>query len=276
MNSPDLLEHKVALVAGGGRGIGAAISHGLAEAGAIVAVIDVDPARAQQVCDEIVAGGGRALAVPTDLLDGEQIDAAVDKTIDEFGQIDVLVNNAGGMYSYVSLKPIHEWTDEEWELISSMNLDYVFRTCRAALKPMMAAGTGSIVNIASTGGINAAPRIAPYGAAKAAVMSLTRSLAVEYGHHGIRVNAVAPGTIETVAAAGQRPNGERQCRRGLDPTRSSRPPRGHRSRRRVPRLPPRRLHHRRDADRRRRHHAALSAPVAGSAHQRVALTSLPT
>jgi 3-oxoacyl-[acyl-carrier protein] reductase len=99
--------------------------------------------------------------------------------------------------AYVPLKPLHEWSQEEWDFVVGLNLTYVFRIVRAVIPAMIEAGGGAIVSIASTAGLTGSPRMAPYGAAKAGVVSLTRSLAAECGQYGIRVNAVAPGTVAT-------------------------------------------------------------------------------
>jgi len=198
-----VLEGKVAIAAGGGRGIGAAISLTLARHGAAVAVVDIDTQRAERVRDQVISSGGRALALGADLRDKLEVERAVEKTQRAFGPPGVLVNIAGGMAGIgATMQPLADWTDDEWHRIVSLNLSYVFLTCRAALRAMVPAGGGSIVNIASLSGLQAAPRHAPYGAAKAGLISLTRSLAVEYGRYRVRVNAVAPGTIDTPAAAG--------------------------------------------------------------------------
>lgn len=190
-----------ALVAGGGRGIGEAVALALAGEGAAVAVLDLDPERAERVRDRIVADDGQGLAASVDLLDGEEVERVFRGAVADLGGLDILVNVAGGMVGLgATMKPTGLWSEAEWDRIRAANLDYVFATCRLGLEELTRGG-GAIVNIASMSGLGAAPLHAAYGAAKAAVISLTRSLAVEYGRHGVRVNAVAPGTIDTPAAA---------------------------------------------------------------------------
>jgi NAD(P)-dependent dehydrogenase (short-subunit alcohol dehydrogenase family) len=198
-----VLRHKVAIVAGGGRGIGAAVCAALAGHGAAVGVLDLDAGRAESVRDEIAAADGLSIARQVDLRVEAEVERAFDDVERALGPPGLLVNVAGGMVGLGAvMQPLTDWSVDEWQRIITLNLSYVFLTCRAALRLMVQAGDGSIVNIASLSGLRSAPRHAPYGAAKAGLMSLTRSLAVEYGRHGIRVNAVAPGTIETPAAAG--------------------------------------------------------------------------
>jgi 3-oxoacyl-[acyl-carrier protein] reductase len=198
-----MLDGSAAIVAGAGRGIGAAVAATLACHGASVAVVDVDGERADAVCTSITREGGRAVPLVADLRDADAVQRAFDQSERQLGAPGVLVNVAGGMAGLgATMQPLGDWSTEEWERILGLNLGYVFLTCRAALHSMTESGGGSIINIASLSGLNSAPRHAPYGAAKAAMISLTRSLAVEYGHRGIRVNAVAPGTIDTPAAAG--------------------------------------------------------------------------
>jgi 3-oxoacyl-[acyl-carrier protein] reductase len=118
------------------------------------------------------------------------------------GTVNLLVNVAGGMNAFAPFKPLHQWNAETWDEIVALNLGYVFLTCRTILRGLLEAkSAGVIVNIASISGETSAPNHAPYGAAKAGLASLTRSLAVEYGGHGIRVNAVAPGAVVTPATA---------------------------------------------------------------------------
>lgn len=193
-----LLVGKVALVAGGGRGIGAAISRRLAQAGAIVAVADLSLERAQETASEIEAEGGAAFGVACNLLDVAGVEASVLEVRQRGGRIDILVNNAGGAYLYVERRRLAEWSEESWDDIVARNLRYVFLTCRAVIPYMIAGGRGgSIVNVASIDGVVSSPLVAAYGAAKAGVINLTRTIAAEYGQHGIRVNAFAPGYVKT-------------------------------------------------------------------------------
>ena len=198
------LDRRVAVVAGGGGGgIGTAICMRLARAGACVAVLDRDDAAAKEVGDAIRRDGGDAREYIVDLTEPVRVSAVIERVRRELSSIDILVNVVGGMVgAKAEMRPVHQWDQEEWDRTWTLNIGYVFPTCRAALAAMLAAERGAVVNIASISGLFAAPRHAPYGAAKAAMMSLTRSLAVEYGRFGIRVNAVAVGSVETPAAGG--------------------------------------------------------------------------
>lgn len=191
-----------AIVAGGGRGIGAATARTLAQAGAAVAIVDVDPARAQAVAGEIADAGGSALGLVAELRDPEQVARAVDATAERFGRLDILVNVAGGMNAYAPWRRAADWDEATWDEIVDRNLRYVFLTTRAVLRHLVRAGRGgAIVNITSISGETSAPNHAAYGAAKAGLANLTRNLAVEYGPDQIRVNAVAPGSVATPATA---------------------------------------------------------------------------
>ena len=199
---PGLLADQAAVVAGGGRGIGAAVSRTLAGAGASVCVIDVEIDRATGVVEEIIASGGRAIAVQAELRDAQQVESAIDEAVEAFAGVQVLVNVAGGMHAYAPWRRLGDWDEGTWDEIVDRNLKYVFLTTRAMVRQLLAAGTGgSVVNIASISGETSAPNHTAYGAAKAGLTNLTRTLAVEYGPEQIRFNAVAPGSVATPAVA---------------------------------------------------------------------------
>jgi 3-oxoacyl-[acyl-carrier protein] reductase len=199
---PDLLAGQAAVVAGGGRGIGAAVARTLAIAGAAVCVIDVEIDRASEVVDEVTASGGRAMAAQAELRDPQQVEAAINLAVAAFGGVNVLVNVAGGMHAYAPWRRLGDWDEDTWDEIVERNLRYVFLTTRAVLPHLLAPGTGgSVVNIASISGETSAPNHTAYGAAKAGLTNLTRTLAVEYGPDQIRFNAVAPGSVATPAVA---------------------------------------------------------------------------
>jgi 3-oxoacyl-[acyl-carrier protein] reductase len=198
-----LLDGKVAIVAGGGGGgIGAQVSRTLAGAGAAVAVVDIERERAEAVCKEIDAAGGRSAAIAADLRDPASARAIVSTARSTFGRIDALANVAGGMHQHAAWRPLTQWSEEDWDRIVSINLRYVFLLCRAVIPVMIEQGEGgSIVNITSISGVFGAPNHAAYGAAKAGLIHLTKSLCLEYGRYGIRCNAVSPGVVQTAAVA---------------------------------------------------------------------------
>jgi len=184
---------KVAAVTGAGRGIGRAIALALAREGAAVVVSDIDLETAQQTAQEIKSGGGQAVALKVDVTNRQDAAALTEKAVQTFGGLDILVNNAG---IYPSA-PIVEIEEEEWDLVMAINLKGVFLCSQAAVKQMMAQRQGVVVNIASVDAKTRTTGNAHYAAAKAGVISFTRTLACEMAPYGIRVNAVAPGWIGT-------------------------------------------------------------------------------
>jgi NAD(P)-dependent dehydrogenase (short-subunit alcohol dehydrogenase family) len=189
------LPGRVALVTGAGRGIGAAVAAGLAGAGAMVALVDLDGAAAATRAREIEAAGGRAVAFAADVADAAAVDRAVDALVERAGRLDVLVNNAGVVRGRGAL----ETSEEDWEAVMRVNVRGVFLCARRGAAEMRRQGGGAIVNVASTSSFRAT-RVTPlaaYDASKAAVANLTRALAVEWAPHGIRVNAIAPGPLAT-------------------------------------------------------------------------------
>lgn len=188
------LEGKVAIVTGGGSGIGRAIAHGLAREGAAVVIADIAGERAAEVVSELVAAGARAMAVRTDVSQTAEADAMVAAAVERFGRLDILVNNAGR----TGWGLVHELTDEVWDAAIAVNLRGTFVCSRAALRHMIPQRSGRIINTASGLGLRGAPPGgAAYGASKAAIINFTRSLAQEVARHGVTVNAIAPGPTDT-------------------------------------------------------------------------------
>jgi NAD(P)-dependent dehydrogenase (short-subunit alcohol dehydrogenase family) len=187
------LQNEVVIVTGAGRGIGSVIAHRFAAEGAQVVVADLDEASARRTADEINAAGGRAIGLKVDVGESVAVHELIETTCRQFGQVDVLVNNAG-----IGLnKPFLTTTLEEWELQLKVNLTGQFLCGQAAARAMVTRGGGRIVNVASISGQRGGQGRAAYGAAKAGVILLTKVMAVELSPLGVRVNAVAPGPVDT-------------------------------------------------------------------------------
>lgn len=193
-----ILDGKVAIVTGGAGGIGSRIAQTYADAGARVVIASRTQEKINAVADQLKAGGGEALAVATDVTIPEDVASLVEKTVEAYGRVDVLVNNAGGaMY----VKPPEKLRPEEWNAAIALNLTSVFLCSQAVSPHMVAQGGGRIVNISSVAGMRLSPSFVHYGAAKAGVINLTKSLAVCWGPHNIHVNCIAPGLTQTEGVA---------------------------------------------------------------------------
>ncbi|HEX5739032.1 MAG TPA: SDR family oxidoreductase [Hydrogenophaga sp.] len=189
----------VALVTGAARGIGLATARWFLANGYRVVLLDNDEATlvaAEQALRHEGVSAELAFAVPADVSHPQQVDAAVQRTVDHFGRIDALVNNAG----VAVFKPIGETSFHEWRTVMATNLDGAFLMTQAVVPVMLEQGGGAVVNIASISGLRASTLRVAYGTSKAALIHLTKQQAVEYGNAGVRVNAIAPGPVETAMA----------------------------------------------------------------------------
>jgi meso-butanediol dehydrogenase/(S,S)-butanediol dehydrogenase/diacetyl reductase len=216
------LADKVALVSAAAHGIGEAVTRRFAREGARLSAIDIDDAALQALTDELRAGGVEIECVAGDASDPGVVNGWVDASIARFGRIDVLYNGVGisrsGMIADVS--------DDDWRFQQRMTLDTVFFATRAVLPHMVRQGAGSIVSMSSGAGIGGNYGLGAYGAAKAGVINLMETVAMEYGPAGVRANAVTPGPTATapmLAWVEQQPGGEAQHARELDLQRLSRP-----------------------------------------------------
>jgi 3-oxoacyl-[acyl-carrier protein] reductase len=203
-----LLEEKVVIVTGGGRGLGKTYCLKMAEEGAKVVVADILDREAEEVANKIKAEGGTAIAMKADITSDADTQRMADKTAQEFGRIDVLVNNAG-YYFGVARKPLNEISSEEWDQAMLLNAKGTWLCCKAVYPQMKKQGKGKIINTTSEVVFAPTKRMIHYVASKAAVIGITRSLAGELGEFGICVNAIAPGLTDTEASRSWVPNIEK-------------------------------------------------------------------
>ena len=187
------LKDKIAIVTGAGRGIGEAIAEAFVREGAMVVIAERDEGTGTATAERL---GGAALFQPTDVTDQGSVERAVSSTLDRFGRIDCLVNNAGINVFHPPL----ETSDAEWQRCFAVDLEGVWRMCRAVLPAMRQAKAGSIVNIASSHSFSIIPGTFPYPVAKHGLLGLTRALGIEFAADNVRVNAISPGYIETQLA----------------------------------------------------------------------------
>jgi 3-oxoacyl-[acyl-carrier protein] reductase len=189
------LAGQVAIVTGGGHGIGKRYCEGLAGEGSAVVVAEIDGDAAERVASSLRAGGARALEVATDVADEASTQRMVERALTAFGRVDVLVNNAAVFATIpISRVPLEQISVDEWDLVMRVNLRGIFLACKAVLPTMRQQGYGKIINISSGTALNGSPTRIHYTTSKGGVLSFTRTLAREVGAAGIRVNAIAPGS----------------------------------------------------------------------------------
>lgn len=187
------LSGQVALVTGAARGIGRTIAHTLCAAGARVVCVDVNAQTLAETVDALCAGGAAAEAMTCDVTNSERVNQVVDDVVQKYGRLDIMVNNAGITRDGLLMR----MKDDQWDAVIAINLKGTFLFTRAAIRPMVKARRGRIINVASVSGLMGNPGQANYSASKAAVIGLTRTAAREVASRNITVNAVAPGFIAT-------------------------------------------------------------------------------
>ncbi len=190
------MKDRVVIITGAGRGLGKTFAEHFARAGAIPVIAERDAANATKVAEAIIAEGGRALAVPTDICDADSVAAMVETTVSELGRVDVLINNAA-MFASLDLKPFDTIPLDEWDAVLRTNITGAFLCARSVVGVMREAGWGRIINMSSDTAAMGMPFYLHYTTSKAALMGMARSMARELGPHGITVNAVLPGATVT-------------------------------------------------------------------------------
>jgi len=189
------LKHQVGIVTGGGQGLGKIFSLAFAEAGADLCIAELNTETGPETTREVESMGRRALFVETDVTNRLSVEAMVEKTVERYGRLDFIMNNAG----IVKWCPAESVTEKDWRSVIDVNLNGLFFCCQAAARQMIKQRSGRIINVASMSGyiVNRPQPQASYNASKAAVIHLTRSLATEWAQYNIRVNAIAPGYMDT-------------------------------------------------------------------------------
>ena len=190
----DRLNNKVAIITGGSSGIGRQTALRFAREGASVAIADRNRRMGEETLRLVEEAGGDALFVPVDVADPAQVGRMVERTVERFGRVDVLVNAAAIL---IRTPPLAEVEERDWDLMMDVNLKGLFFSCKYAIPAMLDSGGGSIVNIASMAGLRGYGMSLPYAVTKAGVIHLTTTAAAQYTHLGVRVNVIAPGSVDT-------------------------------------------------------------------------------
>jgi 3-oxoacyl-[acyl-carrier protein] reductase len=206
------LQGRVALVTGGGKGIGAHYVRGLARAGARVAAADIDLAAAEETAQRLSAEGAEVIGLPVDVADPDSVQLMVAQTVERFGRLDVLVNNAALYAVLMPKRPFQELEPADWDRVLSVNVKGLFLCARAAFPHLRQSGHGRIINISSGTVFSGSTGFLHYVTSKGAVIAFTRALAKEIGEHGITVNAIAPGLTASETAMATYPEGAFEAR----------------------------------------------------------------
>lgn len=199
------LKGKVAVITGAGSGMGREMAKLFAAEGASVVAADLVPAGVEQVVADIQAAGGNAIAVIANVAKKEDVEAIIDKAVETYGRLDVLINNAGIMDRVM---PVADCPDDLWERVMAVNLNGPFYACRKAIPIMIQQGGGVIINTASAAGLRGGAAGAAYTASKHALVGLTKNIAAHYAKQGIRCNAICPGGVATAIGVGGVPHEE--------------------------------------------------------------------
>lgn len=213
-NSKFRLDDKIAIVTGSGGGIGKGIALEFAHVGAHVVVAEINQSIGEATAREIQGLGKKSLPVVVDVTKSDQVSKLVEISMKEFGRIDILVNVAGGSNRCC---PVVQFSEEEWNFRIMLNLTSVFLCCKAISRVMIDQNEGNIINISSHGALRALPGFAVYSAAKAGVISFTRSLAAELARYHVRVNCILPGPIDTEYTAAEKGKGPERAKRSEIP-----------------------------------------------------------
>jgi NAD(P)-dependent dehydrogenase (short-subunit alcohol dehydrogenase family) len=192
---PGVLQDKVSIITGAGRGLGRTMALALAEAGSDIVLTARSRDQIEKVAGEISGLGRKGLPIPVDITNSTDIGHMVEKTVSEFGKIDVLVNNAGQIASFAHHK-FEDIPEKEWMDLIQTNVNGTFLVSKVVVKTMLMQGKGNIINIASTFGVKAMPTHTCYSVSKAAVIHMTKGMALEWADRGVRVNCIAPGSFE--------------------------------------------------------------------------------